>query len=162
MAKEFLGTGMKFPPEIDRATGRFKTVSADDAVRESIWLILFTQQTERFIRPDFGSDMMSYTFMDTGVTMLSILRQDLTRTILSQEPRVAEVEVDTEYRERQGCVVITVNYTVQTTHTRDSLVFPFYLDTAAAGDQETMNEDEFYDPGMGPVYLDENGEPWDS
>ena len=162
MAKEFLGTGMKFPPDIDRATGRFKTVSADQAVRESIWIILFTQQSERFVRPDFGSDIMSYTFMDTNLTMLSILRQDITRIILDQEPRVMDVEVQTEFREKQGCVVITIGYTVRTTNTRDNLVFPFYLDTADTGENTPDDEPEFYDPGInGPVYYDENGEIWE-
>ena len=161
MAKEFLGTGVKFPPEIDKATGRFKTVSGDEAVKESIWIILFTQQTERFIRPTFGSDIMGYTFMDTNLTMLSILRQDITRTILEQEPRVMEVQVDTEFRERQGCVVVSVGYTVRNTNTRDNLVFPFYLDNAGTGEVQN-DEEEFYDPALtGPVYYDENGELWD-
>ena len=84
----FLGTGCKFPLQIDPATGRFMTVSGEQSVKESLYLILMTQRTERLVRPGFGSNMMDYTFMDTGTTMLSILRRDLSETILEQEPRI--------------------------------------------------------------------------
>ncbi len=161
MAKEFLGTGMKFPPEIDRATGRFRTVSGDDCVKESIWIILFTQLSERFIRPTFGSDIMSYTFMDTGATMLSIMKQDVMRTIINQEPRVSDVDVETQFLENQGCVLVNIRYVVRDTNTRGNLVFPFYLDTADTG-ANTQKEPDYYDPSInGPVYYDENGELWE-
>ncbi len=168
MAKEFLGTGMKFPPEIDRATGRFMTVSGDECVKESIWMILFTQQTERFIRPSFGSDIMNFTFMDTDTTMLNILRHDVSRTILSQEPRVSDLDVNTEYLEKQGCVVIRIEYTVTETNTRDNLVFPFYLDNPGGAGLTEEEEQDFSDRDLGnglqqgPVYYDENGEVWES
>lgn len=66
--KKFLGSGMKFPPQINEATGRFMTSSAEQSVKESIYLILMTQRTERFARPGYGSNLMSYTFMDTNIT----------------------------------------------------------------------------------------------
>ena len=59
----FLGKGMKFPPQINKATGRFMTSSEKENIKESIYLILMTQKTERFMRPDFGSSIMQYTFM---------------------------------------------------------------------------------------------------
>ena len=108
----FLGTGAQFPLQVDRATGRIMTVSGNRSVKESLYLILMTQVTERFVRPDFGSNMMSYAFMDTGTTMLSILRRDITQTIMTQEPRIADIEVSTEYRADIGAVIISINYLV--------------------------------------------------
>ena len=145
----FLGTGAGFPLQIDPATGRFRTVSGDKSVKESIYIILMTQTTERLVRPEFGSDLMSYTFMDPGTTMLSILRRDITETILNQEPRVSDVEIDTEYRESQGAVIINIAYRVSETNTRDNLVFPFYLDRADESEQEAEEtgplDREYYD-----------------
>lgn len=143
--KAYLGTGMKFPPEIDKATGRFLTVTEDESVKESIYLILMTQRTERLTRPDFGSNIMDYTFMDTGTTMLSIMRRDLTQTILSQEPRVTDVEISTTLQERQGMIVVSINYRVAATNTVGNLVFPFYLDSAGMG-AIGEEEPEFFDP----------------
>ncbi|MBO6137694.1 MAG: GPW/gp25 family protein [Lachnospiraceae bacterium] len=153
--RNFLGTGLKFPPEIDKATGHFKTVSGEEAVKESIYLILMTQRSERFVRPFFGSDIMSYTFMDTGETMLSIFRRNITQTILEQEPRVSDVAVDTEFVEKQGVVIVSVNYVVSSTNTRDNLVFPFYLNTG----EETQDENGLEPDAqqLGPSYYDEYG-----
>ena len=107
--KRFLGTGMKFPPQIDPATGRFVTVSGNRAVKESLYLILMTQTTERLVRPEFGSDIMSFTFMDTGTTVMSMFRRNITETILNQEPRISDVDVDMEFREKQGAIIISIN-----------------------------------------------------
>ena len=153
--RKFLGTGLKFPPEIDRATGRFKTVSGEESVKESIYLILMTQRSERFVRPSFGSDIMSYTFMDTGETMLSIFRRNITQTILEQEPRVSDVAVTTEIAERQGMVIVSINYIVSETNKRDNLVFPFYLNTGEeTGEEGDLDLDA---PQLETAYYDENG-----
>ena len=153
--RKFLGTGLKFPPEIDRATGRFKTVSGEESVKESIYLILMTQRSERFVRPSFGSDIMSYTFMDTGETMLSIFRRNITQTILEQEPRVSDVAVSTEVAEKQGMVIVSINYIVSDTNKRDNLVFPFYLNTGEdTGEEGDLDLDA---PQLETAYYDENG-----
>ena len=145
--RRFLGTGMKFPPQIDPATGRFMTVSGAKNVKESLYLILMTQVTERLVRRDFGSDIMSYTFMDTGSTMMSIFRRNITETIMSQEPRISEVNVDMEYVENRGAIIVNIEYLVSATNTRDNLVFPFYLDKGGALDEEEPVEPEdYYDP----------------
>jgi len=125
---KFLGTGAKFPLQVDPATGRIMTVSGNRTVKEAIYLILMTQVTERLVRPDFGSDIMSYAFMDTTTTMMSILRRDITQTLLSQEPRISDISVETDYRSDMGAVIISINYLVASTNQRDNLVFPFYLD----------------------------------
>ena len=78
---------MKFPPQVNPATGRFETVSEEKSVKESVYLILMTQKTERIVRPDFGSELMSYTFMDTSLTALSLMarqiKKDIFQTFLS-------------------------------------------------------------------------------
>lgn len=142
-SKQFLGTGMKFPPQINPATGRFVTVSEEESVKESIYLILMTQKTERFLRPEFGSTLMSYTFMDINVTSVNMMIRTITDQILSQEPRVRDVEVTTDAMTRQGCLLVNIGYTIINSNVRDNLVFPFYLN-AVIEDEE--NESEQYEP----------------
>ena len=142
--KRFLGTGMKFPPQIDPATGRFVTVSGNRAVKESLYLILMTQTTERLVRPEFGSDIMSFTFMDTGTTVMSMFRRNITETILNQEPRISDVDVDMEFREKQGAIIISINYLVAATNSRENLVFPFYLDRGQSMEEEEDKRPEGY------------------
>ena len=127
----FLGKGMKFPPQINMATGRFVTVSETESVKESVYLILMTQQGERFVRPDFGSSLMSYTFMDINPTSLSLMVRNLTEQILLQEPRVRDVRIVPDPNVRNGRLLIQIDYTISSSNTRDNLVFPFYLNAAA-------------------------------
>ena len=129
MEQKFLGSGMKFPPQINPATGRFEVSKGAVSVKESVYLILMTQKTERWIRPEFGSSLMSYTFMDTSNTMLNIMAREIASDLMTQEPRIADVNIRVDAAEKQGCLIIYIDYLIRETNTRDNLVFPFYLDT---------------------------------
>lgn len=131
--RAFLGTGMKFPPQIDLGTGRFALSSGAQNVKESVYIILMTNRGERWLDPDFGSDIMRYTFMDTSLTMLNLLSSDLRTLLMEQEPRISDVTVDIDPEVKDGCMLVNVAYTVADTNTRDNLVFPFYLN---AGGEE--------------------------
>ncbi|MBQ7680054.1 MAG: GPW/gp25 family protein [Butyrivibrio sp.] len=143
MEQSFLGTGMKFPPQVDPATGRFVTVSEEESIRESVYLILMTQRTERLMRPGFGSRLLSYTFMDMSNTSLSIMVRDITETLREQEPRIENISVVPQRQNRGGVLLVQVDYTIRSTNTRDNLVFPFYLNITP---EEEENEPEFYEP----------------
>ena len=140
MAKEFLGSGMKFPPQINPATGRFEVVSGEKSVKESVYIILMTQKSERWIRPEFGSSLMNYTFMDTSTTMLNMIAREIAEDLMSQEPRLADVNVRIDAASKQGCLIIYIDYLIRATNVRDNLVFPFYLDTTWEDTEEMDKE----------------------
>ncbi len=142
-SKDFLGKGMKFPPQINQATGRFVTVSEEQSVKESLYLILMTQKTERPLRPDFGSEIMSYTFLDVNGPMINMIIRTITDQIENQEPRVTDVQVTADTRSRNGVVIFEIGYTIVSTNTRDNMVFPFYLN---ADQEEEEEEPEGYEP----------------
>ena len=140
--KSFLGSGMKFPPQINQATGRFMVSSEEQSVKESIYLILITQRTERIVRPAFGSNLMSYTFMDVNLTTLNMMRRSLSEQILTQEPRVSNVEITIDPEVKDGCLIVNIDYVVSETNQHDNLVFPFYLN---ADVEEEAYESEQYE-----------------
>ncbi len=142
MDQTFLGTGVAFPPQIDPATGRFKMSVGPQSVKESIYLILMTQVTERLTRPSFGTETASYVFMDVSLTELTIMRRDLTNSILAQEPRISNVDITTDMQSQQGYILISIDYTLAATNQRDNLVFPFYLNA----EPEPVDEEEYYEP----------------
>ena len=144
MEQSFLGTGVAFPPQIDPATGRFKMSRGSQSVKESIYIILMTQVTERITRPDFGTETASYVFMDVSLTELTLMRRDLTDSILRQEPRVADVNVTTEMQAQQGYLLINIDYTLAENNESGNLVFPFYLNA----EPEPSQEEEYYEPEM--------------
>ena len=142
MEQAFLGTGVTFPPQIDPATGRFKMSKGSQSVKESIYLILMTQVTERITRPDFGTTTASYVFMDVNLTELTMMKRDLEDSIMSQEPRVSDVEVSTQMQAQQGYILIDIDYVLAETNERDNMVFPFYLNA----EPEVSDEEEYYEP----------------
>ena len=125
--QSFLGTGMKFPPQVDPGTGRFVSSSDERSVRESVYLILTTARGERWLEPRFGSELARYTFMDTSPTMLAIMKDDVRMTILSQEPRVTDVSIELDPDAQEGCLLFIIDYTLAGSNTRENLVFPFFL-----------------------------------
>lgn len=130
--QKFLGTGIKFPPQVNSGTGRFVLSSGAQSAKESVYLILMTHRGERWLEPEFGGRLMSYTFMDTSITMLSMMANDLRALILEQEPRVSSVDVEVTPTVRDGCLLVDIRYTLAADNTRDNLVFPFYLNAEEA------------------------------
>ena len=128
--RAFLGAGMKFPPQIDPGTGRFAVSVREQSVRESVYLILMTSRGERWLEPNFGSQIASYAFMDTSPTMLRMLSDDLRDLLLTQEPRISDVDVEIDPEAKNGCLLVSIRYTVAATNSQDNLVFPFYLNAA--------------------------------
>lgn len=125
--RAFLGKGLKFPIQVNKVTGRFVMASEEMSVKESIYIILMTQKGERFLRKQFGSNILEYTFMDISVTRMNMMARELEDTLLSQEPRISAVDVDIEPQLDKGCLIINIAYTITEEHVRDNLVFPFYL-----------------------------------
>ena len=125
--KEYLGNGLKFPFQVNKATGRVVMAGGEQSVKESVYIILMTQKGERFTRRNFGSRLLSYTFMDTSVTRINMMAREIEQTILEQEPRISDVEVNVDPKLDKGCLIVNVSYVIAKSHTRDSIVFPFYL-----------------------------------
>lgn len=135
--KAYLGSGLKFPIQVNKATGRAVMSHAEQSVKESVYIILMTQKGERFARRDFGSRLLSYTFMDTSVTRINMMTREIERTILEQEPRISDVDVEVEPKLDKGCLIVNIYYTIAADHTSGSLVFPFYLNV-----ENDMEDDE--------------------
>ena len=135
--RAFLGAGMRFPPQIDPGTGRFAVSAGERSVKESVYLILMTGRGERWLEPTFGSGMAAYAFMDTSPTMLRMLSDELRELLLTQEPRISDVDVEVDPAMRNGCLLVSIRYTVAATNRQDNLVFPFYLNAA----REELNDE---------------------
>ena len=132
-----LGQSMKFPPQVDPATGRFVVSAGRDSVKESLYLILMTSVGERLMNPNFGTKMMSYTFMDTSLTMLNIFTSELKNTILEQESRISNLDISVDAGSKEGALIININYYLVDSDFMDNFVFPFYINSETTEEEET-------------------------
>ncbi len=125
---DFLGTGWKFPPGVDSATGRIRSVSEEEDIAEAIRIILYTRKGERVMHPDFGCGIHRYVFEQMDYGTVSSMEREITDAIIAWEPRVIEPEasVDTG-RLNEGLVEIRIRYVVRSTNNPYNLVFPYYI-----------------------------------
>lgn len=125
--RAFLGVGWAFPPCV-QSDGRTSMVMYDDDIKQSIRIILGTDQGERVMRPDFGAGLRSFLFGPMSSTNLQRIKARVQDALIKWEPRidVLEVTVTFDATERSK-LLIDINYRVRATNTLTNLVYPFYL-----------------------------------
>jgi len=127
MGREFLGTGWKFPFNVDHSR-KVAVSSFEDDIKEAIWTILGTAKGERLMRPDFGCGINEYVFCSMDTLNLHLIENTVREALTKWEPRieVLGVKVDTRSAE-EGKLLINIDYKVRTTNTQFNLVYPFYI-----------------------------------
>ncbi len=106
----------------------------EEDIQESVGIILRTYQGERVMRPEFGSKTLDYVFSPTLGSMSNTIAYQLRLVLLEQEPRIRDVEIQTQGSDRQtGSLVVNVSYTVRSTNNRYNHVYPFYVTEGSEG-----------------------------
>lgn len=127
-SRDFLGKGFKFPIQADEITGRIKISSYEEDIKEAVYLILMTRKGERTMKPEFGCKIHEFYFGTMDYTTLSMMERDVKNALSLWEPRIVNLKVKAEPdREKDGCVLIRIDYVVRSTNNPYNLVFPFYL-----------------------------------
>ena len=135
--KEFMGRGLKFPLQIDPKTGKVAMVSEEEDIVESIGIIINTVQGERVMRPDFGSNVLDYTFSSASDSLRQSLAFDLREQLGYLEPRIDDIAVRCrDTNELEGAIVIEISYRVRSTNNRYNRVYPFYRTEGSEGGDE--------------------------
>jgi phage baseplate assembly protein W len=125
--KEFLGSGWKFPIEVNKRGGVALT-EYEEKIRESILIILQTAKGERVMLPEFGCDIHNFVFEVINTSIVTMIKSAVREALILWEPRieVLGIEAITE-RISQGDLLISVDYRVRSTNNEFNLVYPFYL-----------------------------------
>jgi hypothetical protein len=86
-AGKLYGRGIAFPPRVT-ADGSLAWSEGEDNVRESIRIILMTEQRERLRLPQFGGGLRRYLFEPNTVATRRQIEERITRALTVWEPRV--------------------------------------------------------------------------
>lgn len=128
MSKEFLGRGWKFPVAVDPVTGKIALSQYEEDIKEAIKIIFMTLKGERLMHLDFGCSVNDYVFETKEVTVLSLMETEIRDALIAWEPRIADVQVQTESDpEDSGRLLVHIEYKVRTTNNLFNLVYPFYI-----------------------------------
>ncbi|MGH3913311.1 MAG: GPW/gp25 family protein [Pseudonocardiaceae bacterium] len=141
MEHGFLGSGWAFPVRLDERQDGGTTVSAavrmtasgEEAIRQSIWMILSTARGERVMRPDFGCGIHDFVFAVHNAGTANTICGAVREALANWEPRIDVLDVsavpDTSASgaSAPNRLLIEINYQVRSSNSRFNLVYPFSL-----------------------------------
>ena len=109
-AGQVFGRSIAFPPRIG-PDGRWAWSEGSDNVRESIRLILMTEQTERLMLNSFGGGLRRYLYEPNTVATRRQIQDRIAEALRLWEPRIAveDTRVDEDPENPQG-VIATIEY----------------------------------------------------
>jgi len=94
-AGNIFGRGISFPPRVG-ADGRVVWSDGETNVRESIRVILMTEQPERLRAPSFGGSLGRFLFEPNTVTTRRLIQDRITKELAQWEPRIQVQTVDVQ------------------------------------------------------------------
>lgn len=104
------GRGIAFPPRVG-PDGRIAWSEGETNVRESIRIILLTEERERLRQPEFGGGLTRFLFEPNTATTRQLIRDRIQRALSEWEPRVRveSVEVDIDPNDAEAALA-TIAY----------------------------------------------------
>jgi phage baseplate assembly protein W len=124
--RKFLGTGWQFPIRIN-PQGGLAYISGEEAIRESIWIILATAAGERQMRPTFGCGIHDYVFAPVNTTTRGSIAHQVRQALVNWEPRIDVVDVRVESGGEGNMLLVRVDYRIRGNNAFFNMVYPFYI-----------------------------------
>jgi len=121
-----LGKGWRFPIQASHRGG-VAMVSGEEAVHQSIRIILSTAKGERVMRPDFGCDIHEFVFETTDRTTCTMIESSVREALVQWEPRIEVQSVRVTADETAGRLRIALNYRIRETNSEFNAVYPFHV-----------------------------------
>jgi phage baseplate assembly protein W len=115
------GRGMGFPPRVG-ADGRVAWSEGETNIRESIQIVLQTEERERLNLPQFGGGLRKFLFEPNTVTTRFQIEDRITKALELWEPRIAitSVQVEPDPTDTQAAIA-TIQYRLVATQVKESV-----------------------------------------
>jgi phage baseplate assembly protein W len=124
--REFLGTGVGFPVRLAPDGGVIAS-AGEQAVAESIWVILSTAPGERVMRPRFGCEIHRLVFAGDDSGTRALVAHHVTEALTTWEPRIDVLDVRVEGGgDLRTALLISVDYRLRANNAVHNMVYPFY------------------------------------
>lgn len=114
-------------------SGAIETVADDDAVRQSLLLLISTRPGERVMRPEYGCYLHRLVFAPNDDTTAGLAMHYVRQAVERWEPRAQILDVDAVRSPEDPMELhVRLEYRVRATLRRDTLTVGVPLDGAAA------------------------------
>lgn len=126
MAKVYLGTGVKYPYEVDKF-GKIAYESGTNLVKQSIETLLNTPVGTELGRESFGSEIRIALFEPNDRILYSLLDYFIIDAVQKWEKRVNIIDiVYTTPAEEPERLDVEIYFREKQSNQIDSFIFPFY------------------------------------
>ncbi len=120
--------GWHFPLEVDALTGKIKTTTLENDIKQSILILLHTQKGERLGHSDYGSQLRRFLFEPLQSSLKRSIQKEVENTIKKWEKRVSSVTVDIfESLQQQTVLIVQIQYDITQTQQSYTLQYAFDL-----------------------------------
>lgn len=127
MNRDFLGTGLKFPLQIN-PQGRLAVASGEQRVEEAIYVVLGTKLGERVMQPTFGCGIHDLVFAPNNAATRTRAIDSVRRALVMFEPRIDVLDVSADSMPAQpNLLLVRVDYRLRANNAIGNLVYPFFL-----------------------------------
>ncbi len=118
---QIFGKGISFPPRVG-PDGRVRWSEGEENIRESVRVILLTEQRERLRLANFGVGLARYLFEPNTVTTRQVIADRIQRELAQWEPRITveEVSVEADPEDAQAAVA-TIRYRLVATRAAETV-----------------------------------------
>jgi phage baseplate assembly protein W len=129
MNNPLIGRGLRFPFFPD-ANGSLGYVEDNENIQQSLKILLLTELGQRVMRYEFGSRVAESVFAPNSDQFRGRLSTSIREAVRDWEPRIDldQVRIETDLN-LPSKVIVSVDYRVRQTNSRQNLVFPYYLGT---------------------------------
>jgi phage baseplate assembly protein W len=124
---DFRGVGWSFPVQTNDQ-GQISQARQDEAIRQSIRLIIETAKGERLMRPTFGCGIHDLVFAPNDPLTAARASFEVREALIDWEPRIEVLNVQAQLATaEENTLLLDVQYRVRSTNNVFNLVYPFYL-----------------------------------
>lgn len=95
-------------------SGFLARMTNEEAIKQSIRNLVFTERTERFYRPDIGSKIWSLLFEPVDAHTEDLLKKTIDETIRNNEPRVDLMNVVVRGDPDTNTYMISIQFSIKT------------------------------------------------
>lgn len=103
---------LAFPTKLDAGLGRFRRLTYEEEIAQSVRMILMTNRGERPYRPKFGSNLSQFTFESVTTTLKQQLRIEIISSLQAWEPRIWNIGVDFEEKQDDSILIAAISYQI--------------------------------------------------
>lgn len=129
--QSFIGKGWGFPVLFSNNGGEIIMSEGQMNIDQSLDIILSTETAERFIQPYFGCSLQRFIYENYDTLLITQLKDMISNAILMYEPRIDLMNIEINKDPNSfNVVLISMEYRIRSTNTRENKVYPFYLTEA--------------------------------